>query len=903
VVETQTAKTDTYRILSADNVRSAFLQYFEQRGHRVVASSSLVPQDDPTLLFANAGMNQFKDVFLGREKRDYKRAASSQKCVRAGGKHNDLENVGRTARHHTFFEMLGNFSFGDYFKREAIAFAWEFLTRELGLPKDRLKVTIFKGESGVPRDAEAHGFWLQHVAADRILELGAKDNFWAMGETGPCGPCSEIHFFQGNDLPCAEVEAGRPCLGVECECDRWLEIWNLVFMQYDRDASGTLVPLPAPCIDTGMGLERITAVVQNKLSNYDTDLFQPITQAVARRAGTSYGAGAESDVSLRVVADHLRATTFLVGDGVMPGNEGRGYVLRKIMRRAMRHGRKLGIEEPFLHELVAAVVDRMGGAYPELRTHAPSITRVVRAEEERFGSALKHAMAEFGKTVGKLRRAGKGGVIPGADAFRLYDTYGMPVDFLEELAQDYGLTVDREGFERELEGQRERARQSSKMGAVTGDPLYMGLLEKGGTEFVGYESLVLEEARVLAVLKEGQLATRLDGGEQGQIVLDRTPFYAESGGQVGDQGIIAAQASAAEVVDTHQPVPGLYVHDVKVTAGGFERGMTVRVQVDESRRTGAMRHHTGTHLLHAALRETLGTHVKQSGSLVAPDRLRFDFSHYQGVGPRELTHIQNRVNEQILRNAPVETTVMGREEALSYGALAFFGDKYGERVRVVEIPGFSKEFCGGTHVRQTGDIGLFLVTAEQGISAGTRRVEALTGEAAIERAREDQGILEELEESAKTDRRRLVDEYAKMREKIRALERERDHLKMKLATGGTGSALSGDTLEVGGVQVFTRRVEGLDRKAHAALVDEFRNKNRDRRFTLLSASLADEGVNVISAVSESVQDRVTAPEILKRLGLRGGGRPDFAQGGGVAPGDVDDLLKKAGEVIERMLKG
>jgi alanyl-tRNA synthetase len=900
VSEVQTVPGKEQKTLTGDQIRSAFLRYFEQRGHRIVPSSSLVPHSDPTLLFANAGMNQFKDVFLGKQKRDYKRATSSQKCVRAGGKHNDLENVGRTARHHTFFEMLGNFSFGDYFKKEAIAYAWELLTRDLGLPVDRLKVTIFKGESGVPRDAEAHGFWLAHVSADRILELGAKDNFWAMGETGPCGPCSEIHFFQGHELPCAEVEAGRECLGVECECDRWLEIWNLVFMQYDRDASGKLSPLPAPCIDTGMGLERIAAVVQGKLSNYDTDLFQPLIQAVARRAGTTYGAGEESDVSLRVVADHLRATTFLIGDGVMPGNEGRGYVLRKIMRRAMRHGKKLGIEEPFLHELVPAVVDRMAGAFPELRTQAPSVMRVVRSEEERFGSTLKQAMVEFGKTASKLRKAGKSAVIPGEDAFRLYDTYGLPIDFLEELAQDYDLRVDREGFERELEGQRERARSSSKMGAVTGDPLYMGLLEKGATQFLGYESLVFEEARVLAVLKDGQLATYLDEGHEGQLVLDQTPFYAQSGGQVGDHGIIAAPGSAAEVVDTHQPVPGLYVHDVKVTAGGFEAGMTVRVQVDENLRAGAMRNHTGTHLLHAALRETLGTHVKQAGSLVAPDRLRFDFSHYQGVGPRELTHIQNRVNEQILRNAPVQTRVMGREEALAEGALAFFGDKYGERVRVVEIPGFSKEFCGGTHVRQTGDIGLFLVTAEQGVAAGTRRLEALTGEAAINRAREDQGILEELEGSAKTDRRGLVDEYAKMRERIKALERERDQLKMKLATGGSGSS-AGDLAEVGDVQVWTPRFEGLDRKAHAAVVDEFRNKNRSRSFALVSASVSEDGVNVIAAVSDSLKARLQAPEILKRLGLRGGGRPDFAQGGGVETGGVDELRRRALEHIRSML--
>jgi alanyl-tRNA synthetase len=892
----ETAKT-------ADEIRGAFLRYFEERGHRVVRSSSLVPESDPTLLFANAGMNQFKDVFLGREKREYTRAASSQKCVRAGGKHNDLENVGHTARHHTFFEMLGNFSFGDYFKKDAIAFAWELLTRDLRLPEERLKVTIFKGEGGVPRDAEAHGFWREHVGDDRIIELGAKENFWAMGETGPCGPCSEIHFHQGDTLPCAEVEAGRPCLGVECECDRWLEVWNLVFMQYERDAAGKLTPLPAACVDTGMGLERVTAVVQGKLSNYDTDLFQPLIGAVARRAGTSYGASEEGDVSLRVVADHLRAMTFLIGDGVVPGNEGRGYVLRKIMRRAMRHGKKLGIEEPFLHELVSAVVERMSGAYPDLRIHAPSIARVVRAEEERFGSTLKLAMSEFHKTVERLRKGGVADRIPGADAFRLYDTYGLPVDFLEELAQDYALKVDRDGFEREMEGQRERARQGSKMGAVTGDPLYMELLEKGKPEFLGYESLSVDEARVLAVLKDGALATRLDEGQQGQIILDRTPFYGMSGGQVGDHGIIEARGSAAEVLDCTLPVPGLYVHHVKVTTGGFEPGMAVRVQVDEGRRSGAMRHHTGTHLLHAALREILGTHVKQAGSEVTPDRLRFDFSHYQGVGPQELAQIQNRVNEQILKNTPLRTRVMGREEALASGALAFFGDKYGERVRVVEVPGFSIEFCGGTHVKQTGDIGLFLVTGEEGISAGKRRVVALTGEAAVERARQDQGILEELEEAAKTDRRKLVDEYARMRDELKAQQREIDRLKMKLATGGGAGAGSGDLVEVGGVSVWTPRFEGLDRQAHAERVKRWQNEHRDRPFVLVSSSVADDGVHVISAVSESLKEKVKAPELMKRLGLRGGGRPDFAQGGGVAAGDVDAMRRKAAEVAREMLEG
>ena len=886
---------------TADDIRSDFLRYFEERGHRVVKSSPLVPQNDPTLLFANAGMNQFKDVFLGREKRDYARAASSQKCVRAGGKHNDLENVGVTARHHTFFEMLGNFSFGDYFKKDAIAYGWEFLTKDLGLAKDRLKVTIFRGDGAVPRDADAHAFWLAHVPADRILELGAKDNFWAMGDTGPCGPCSEIHYFQGDRVPCPDEANGGTCLGVECECDRWLEIWNLVFMQYDRGANGALDPLPAPCVDTGMGLERVSAVVQGHLTNYGTDLFTPLLAAVAARAGRTYGRDDRDDVSMRVVADHLRAMTFLVSDGVLPGNEGRGYVLRKIMRRAMRHGKKLGIEGPFLAALTGAVVDRMKAAYPELVSHAEAVARVVSVEEDRFGTTLKQAIAIFDEIA---ERSASTGVIAGADVFRLYDTYGLPLDFTDELARDRGLAVDGPGFERELEAQQERARQASKMGAVKGDPVYSSLLEEAGrTAFLGYDSLVVEEAKVLAVLSENRLVRRLDAGQEGLVVLDRTPFYANAGGQVGDRGVIGSDGSAGEVTDTTAPLPGLTVHHVRVTHGGFEKGMVVRAEVDVERREGAMRHHTATHLLNAALRETLGPHVKQAGSLVAPDRLRFDFSHYAGVTPRELRHIENRVNGEVLKDQKVVRLEMGREEALAYGALAFFGDKYGERVRVVEVPGFSKEFCGGTHVHQTGEIGLFLVTAEQGISAGTRRVEALTGHAAVLRAQQDQGILEELESAARVDRRELVDEYAKLREQLKAREREIQQLKMKLATAGAGGGgAAEDQAEVAGTLVWTPKFEGLDRKAHAAVVDDFRNRNKDRRFVLVSSAVAEDGVSVIAAVSSSLAGSVKAPEIMKELGLRGGGRPDFAQGGGVAAGDVDALRRKAGELLRSLVE-
>jgi alanyl-tRNA synthetase len=885
-------------VKTADEIRSTFLKYFEDRGHRVVKSSSLVPESDPSLLFANAGMNQFKDLFLGKERREYTRVASSQKCVRAGGKHNDLENVGFTARHHTFFEMLGNFSFGDYFKKEAIVYAWELLTRQLGLEPARLKVTIFKGGEGVPRDADAHRLWLAHVPAEAILELGATDNFWAMGDTGPCGPCSEIHYFQGGSLPCPVEAAGGRCPGVECECDRWLEVWNLVFMQFERAASGALSPLPAPCVDTGMGLERISAIVQGRLSNYDTDLFQPLIQATAERAGVQYGASAEADVSLRVIADHLRATTFLIGDGVMPGNEGRGYVLRKIMRRALRHGRKLGLQGPFLSQLVDSVVARMAGAYPDLLNHHHAIARVVRVEEDRFGSTLKTALGEFDKVASRLEA---GGVISGADAFRLYDTYGLALDFTEELARDRGLGVDTAGFEQELQAQQERARNASKLGAISGDPVWLGLLEQGKTSFLGYDSLVVDEARVLAVLRDGRLVKRLDAGEAGEIVLDRTPFYGEAGGQVGDRGVLSAEGAAAEVTDTQLPVPGLYAHRVSVTAGHFEPGMLVRAEVDAERRRGAMRHHSGTHLLHAALREILGPHVKQAGSLVAPERLRFDFSHFTGVSPRELRNIENRVNGEILKDTALQEKVMGREEALAYGALAFFGDKYGERVRVVEVPGFSKEFCGGTHVPRTGEIGLFLFTNEQGISAGTRRVEALTGDAAVQRAQADQTILEELEETAKVDRHGLVDEYTKLREQLKARDRELQALKLKLATGSPGDG-GQDILEVGGVQVWTPRHEGLDKKTHAAVVDEFRNRNRARSYVLVSSAVDAGGVHVICAVSDSLADRVKAPEVLKRLELRGGGRPEFAQGGGVAPSDLDALRRRAADMLRGMLE-
>ena len=892
--------TQTSSQPTADDIRSSFLQFFKERQHEVVRSSPLIPQNDPTLLFANAGMNQFKDTFLGRETRGYKRAASSQKCVRAGGKHNDLENVGLTARHHTFFEMLGNFSFGDYFKKDAIAFAWEFLTGTMGLAEDRFTATIFKGEDSVPRDTEAFDHWRAYLPAGRILELGKKDNFWAMGDTGPCGPCSELHYYQGDLLPCAEVETGRPCRGVACECDRYLEIWNLVFMQFNRDAGGALTPLPAACVDTGMGLERVTAVVQGKLNNYDTDLFSPLIAATATLAGVTYGANPATDISLRVIADHLRATTFLVSDGVLPGNEGRGYVLRKIMRRALRHGRKLGLDQPFLAGLVSDLVSRMQSAYPDLKTSEPTVKKVVRVEEDRFSTTLKQAFAVFDSVAAST----KTGILSGADAFKLYDTYGLSLDFTEELAADRDLKVDNAGFEVELAKQQERARHASKMGAISGAPEYLTLLDKAKTVFVGYDRLEEDGAAVIATFKDGKPVKRLDRGESGEMIVNRTPFYAEAGGQIGDRGVISAPGSVASVSSCRNAVPGLSTHLVTVDECSFEPGMKVRLAVDEERREGARRHHTATHLLNAALRETLGTHVKQAGSLVANDRLRFDFSHFQGVDERELRVMENRVNGEILANKPIVTIEMSREEALSSGALAFFGDKYGERVRVVEVPGFSKEFCGGTHVSQTGDIGFFLFTATSGVSAGTRRVEAVAGGAALDKIQRDVAILDELSHAARADRGALVDEYATLKDELKARDREIERLKMKLASGGSGRSEGSDSVEVEGVTVWTPLFADVDRKGHAALVDEYRQKRGDTKFLAVSSASAGDGAHsVIIAVSRDLMDRIAAPAVMKELGLRGGGRPEFAQGALGAGEDIEALRRKARETATRLLSG
>src|SRR5579883_916280 len=695
--------------MNSNEIRLRFLQFFADRGHTIVKSSSLIPAQDPTLLFVNAGMNQFKDVFLGREQRSYNTAASSQKCVRAGGKHNDLDNVGHTRRHQTFFEMLGNFSFGAYFKKEAIDYAWTLLTKEFKLPVDKLWITVFR------EDNDAAKLWASGpgVAKDRIVRLDEKDNFWQMGETGPCGPCSEIHY----DLGPAASELGHPNCAFPCECGRYVEIWNLVFMQFDRDAQGHLNPLPKPSIDTGMGLERVSSVLQGKISNYETDLLRPIIDEACEIFDVEYGASAASDVSLRIIADHVRATTFLISDGVIPSNEGRGYVLRKIMRRGIRQGTLLGYKEPFLYKLSGYVAEMMKEAYPDLVNTREYVARVIKTEEERFASMVTVGLQRLEDVMGQLQKSGKN-VIPGLEIFKLYDTFGFPLDFTKEIADEKSMQLDMDGFNTELEKQRERARQSWKGDETAATPLYGKFVEAGGTQFLGYQAIE-SAGRVKGILINNAAADAVEGkGASAEVVLDQTPFYAESGGQVGDMGTLTSPNGVARVIDTYAPVRGVVVHKVELEFGKMAIGDEVQAQVDQERRRRIAANHTGTHILHAALRETLGTHVKQAGSLVAPDRLRFDYTHFAPLTDREIEEIEQKINQVVFRNLPVQTRVMEINEAISEGALAFFGEKYQQQVRVVSIPEVSMELCGGTHTKMTGDVGLFKIVGESSIASG-----------------------------------------------------------------------------------------------------------------------------------------------------------------------------------------
>ena len=860
--------------MTGSQTRQKFLDYFAERGHRVVRSSSLVPANDPTLLFTNAGMNQFKDVFLGQEKRDYNRAVTAQNCVRAGGKHNDLDNVGYTRRHHTFFEMLGNFSFGDYFKRDAIAYAWELITKDYGLPKDRLYFTVFR------EDDDAENLWQEvtGVSKSRIFRLDEKDNFWQMGETGPCGPCSEIHYDLGEEAGSGgETFPHNPG-------ERYFEIWNLVFMQFDRDVSGKLTPLPRPSIDTGMGLERIAAVLQGKVSNYDTDLIRPIIDKAADLFRKSYGEDDRTDVVLRINADHARATEFLIHDGVLPSNEGRGYVLRKIMRRAMRNARMIGCAEPYLYKLTGYVAEHMRDAYPELMESVQRVARVVKDEEHRYATTFQVAEKFFQDEA----KSAVGGVLPGAASFKLYDTYGLAFDEQEEMARESNLTIDRAGFEAEMEKQRTRARASWK-GAEKAqvNPVYQSLPK---TEFVGRETLE-SPATVVGVM-------------EGEIALDRTPFYAEAGGQVGDTGVLVSPETGetvAVVESAYAPLPGKTVHKVQLVAP-LKSGDRVIARVDAHSRHSTMRNHTGTHLLHAALRTVLGTHVKQAGSVVEPSRLRFDFTHYTAMDADELAEVERLMNEQILANREVHTDVMNLDQALQTGAMALFGEKYGDQVRVVSIDSFSKELCGGTHVARTGDIGICKIVYEGSISAGVRRIEAITGEGALQRFQQAQKELARVASAVRASESELLEHVEKLLAKEKSLEHELHQLKNKVAQS-EAAGLESQVREIKGVKVLAAQVDGFDREQLRTLADSLRNKLKSAVVVLATAQ--DSNVVIVSGVTKDLTSKVHAGKlagaVAQAVGGKGGGRPDMAEAGGKDPSQLSAALDNVYSNVEALL--
>jgi alanyl-tRNA synthetase len=878
--------------VTGNQIRQLFLDFFAARGHRVVRSSSLVPANDPTLLFTNAGMNQFKDTFTGVEKRDYTRAASSQKCVRAGGKHNDLENVGYTRRHHTFFEMLGNFSFGDYFKADAIEFAWDLIVKEYGLPKEKLYVTVFR------EDDEAEELWqkVTGIPKSRIFRLDEKDNFWQMGETGPCGPCSEIHY----DLGVEAAEPGRENEQFPDDAGgRFVEIWNLVFMQFDRDASGKLTPLPRPSIDTGMGLERVAAVLQGKISNYETDLIHPIVLQAADLCGLTHGSDPRVDTALRIAADHSRATAFLIHDGVLPSNEGRGYVLRKIMRRALRNIRMVGMEDPFLYKLTGFVAELMQGPYPEMMESVQRVARVVKDEEHRYATTFLTAEKEFQQAIQQVI----GHTIPGAVAFKLYDTFGLALDEQEDMARERGFSIDRTAFDREMEQQRDRARASWKgaeKGAVV--PAYQKLLEQGRTKFLGYTDLE-STSRVIGLLREKLAVDEIPEGAHGELVFDQTPFYAETGGQVGDRGALySAEGNKVAEVETVFPgVPGLSVHRILALAP-IHLDDVLRAEVAAPLRDSTRRNHTATHLLHASLRQVLGRHVKQAGSVVEPGRLRFDFTHYAAMDRAELEEVERLMNEQILRNQGVETTILPLDQAIATGAMALFGEKYGEEVRVVTVPGFSRELCGGTHVRRTGDIGVCKIVYEGSISAGVRRIEAITGEAALRQYQETSGALRRIAEMVRASEPELVEHVEKLLANERMLTKQVDQLKEKLAQSAVG-ALEAQARTVNGARVLAARIDGMDRQQMRSLADSLRN--RWKSAVVVLASTVDGSVAIVAAVTRDLTSKVQAGKLVSALaqatGGKGGGRPDMAEGGGKDAGALASALEAVYRDIEGKL--
>ena len=864
--------------MTTSEIRASFLEFFRKNGHAVLPSSSLVPHNDPTLLFTNAGMVQFKDLFLGKEVRDFSRAATAQRCVRAGGKHNDLENVGYTARHHTFFEMLGNFSFGDYFKREAIHFAWNYITGTLEIPKDRLWVTVYT------EDDEAERIWVEEIGVDptRCTRMGEKSNFWAMGDTGPCGPCSEIFYDHGPDV------AGGPPGTPEEEGDRYVEIWNLVFMQYDRSSDGVLVPLPKPSVDTGMGLERVAAVMQGVHSNYDIDLFKSLIRAAADVTGTQDLQSA----SLRVIADHIRACTFLIIDGVVPSNEGRGYVLRRIIRRAIRHGYKLGQTQPFFHKLVPTLVQEMGSYYAELRTGEIRAAQVLAQEEIRFAETLATGMALLDAETSKLQSP----VIPGETVFKLYDTYGFPADLTADIARERGLTIDQAGFDVAMEAQRGRARAASKFGADLRDTIKLA----GKTDFSGYDR-VADSARVTSLIFDGAVVDVLRSGQEGQVVLDHTPFYAESGGQIGDTGVLLGTGARFIVRDT-QKIGASFAHVGILEKGELRAGDAVDAQVDQERRKAIALNHSATHLLHAALRKVLGKHVEQKGSLVAADRLRFDFSHTQALTPDELRQVEGLVNSEIRENAPVETRVMALDDAKAAGAMSLFGEKYDSDVRVLSIGDFSMELCGGTHVERAGDIGLFKITGESGVAAGVRRVEALTGRGAYEWVVHTDQVLRDIAAMLRGSREDVDEKVHELVERSRKLEKEVQQLKSKLASG-QGGDLSAGAKDVGGIKVLAAQIDGADVRSLREALDRLKDKLGSSVIVL--GSVQEGKVLLVAGVSDDLVARLKAGEIAglvaAKVGGRGGGRADFAQAGGTQPENLSAALAGVESLVRSRL--
>jgi alanyl-tRNA synthetase len=855
------------KFMTSNELRLAFLEFFRNRGHEVVPSSPLVPGNDPTLLFTNAGMVQFKDVFLGRDKRRYNRAVTAQRCVRAGGKHNDLENVGYTARHHTFFEMLGNFSFGDYFKNEAIALAWEFLTRDLGLPPEKLWVTVFED------DDEAADIWLGTIRIDpgRFSRLGAKDNFWAMGDTGPCGPCSEIFYDHGPEI------AGGPPGSPDEDSDRYVEIWNLVFMQFDRASSGEMTALPKPSVDTGMGLERIAAVMQGVHSNYQIDLFANLIEAAAGILGVKN----DGSSSLNVIADHIRACAFLVVDGVLPGNEGRGYVLRRIIRRAIRHGRKLGAGGSFFHKLVGPLCREMGDAYPELVKARPHVEKVLAKEEERFAETLDQGMQILEETIAGLQ----GGELPGEVVFKLYDTYGFPVDLTADVARERGLSIDEKGFERAMAAQRDRGRAASKFGSDDSS----SIRTEEQSEFSGYERIV-GESTVSALFRGGERVSVLEDGERGAVILASTPFYAESGGQVGDTGVLEGDHGSFAVDDTQKSGQAI-LHLGRVQLGKLAVGDRLVARVDGERRGRIVLNHSATHLLHAALRKVLGDHVMQKGSLVAPDRLRFDFSHFEALLPAQLQQIESLVNEQIRRNTQAETNLMAYDDALASGAIALFGEKYGDEVRVMRLGDFSVELCGGTHVRSAGEIGIFKITSEGGVASGIRRIEAVTGKGALEWIEDNLHTLDSVASLLRTQRSQASAKVEQLLKRNRELEKELAALKRQLASGKAGNVTENIT-EIEGIKVLAARMDGADAKTLRDAVDRFKDKLQSAVVVL--ASVDNGKVRLAAGVTKNNLDRIRAGDVIRpvaeQVGGRGGGRPDFAEAGGSNPDVLDAAL-------------